>query len=86
MRMRQLANATDAEIGRANRAWRDGQAEIRKYVDAVGDVPSKKVTRLEAKVAPALAAGDGNGGSACCGIRSGGTVWSSRRWSPAQSR
>lgn len=33
LRMRQLANATDAEIARANRAWARGRAEMRRYVD-----------------------------------------------------
>lgn len=39
MRMKQLANATDTEIERANKAWRRGQREIDRYVDAVGGVP-----------------------------------------------
>ncbi|WP_435744896.1 phage tail tape measure protein [Nocardioides sp. SYSU DS0663] len=39
MRLRQLANASDAEIERANRAWRRGEREINRYTDAVGGVP-----------------------------------------------
>ncbi|GAW54749.1 phage tail tape measure protein [Nocardioides sp. PD653] len=42
LRMKQLANATDAELRRANKAWRDGQAEIKRYVDF--KVPPKKIT------------------------------------------
>ena len=49
LRMRQLANATDSEIKRANKAWRSGQAEIRKYVDATDDVPGDVSTRLTLK-------------------------------------
>ena len=41
-RMAQLANATDAEIARANAAWRRGQAAIENYVNM--RVPPKKVT------------------------------------------
>lgn len=41
-RMAQLANATDAEIGRANAAWRRGQAAIQNYVNM--RVPPKKIT------------------------------------------
>ena len=54
LRMRQLANATDSEIKRANKAWREGQAEIRKYVKETTDVPKKKTTEVEAKTAAAL--------------------------------
>jgi TP901 family phage tail tape measure protein len=39
LRMRQLANATEAEIDRANKAWRRGQRAIDDYTDAVGGVP-----------------------------------------------
>jgi hypothetical protein len=41
MRMRQLANATDAELARANKAWREQQAEMRRWV--AFKVPPKKV-------------------------------------------
>ena len=40
-RMKQLANATDEEIARANRAWKRGQAEMQRWVDFA--VPAKKV-------------------------------------------
>lgn len=46
LRMRQLANATDAEIKRANKAWQSGQQEINRYVDAVGGVPRRVGTDL----------------------------------------
>jgi hypothetical protein len=39
LRMRQLANATQAEIGRANRAWGSGQREVRAYTNEIGGVP-----------------------------------------------
>ncbi len=51
MRMKQLANATDAEIKRANRAWREGRAAIREYVDLAGGVPP---TTLDVNNLPAL--------------------------------
>lgn len=38
LRMRQLANASESEIDRANRAWKSGQDEIRRYTDKVGGV------------------------------------------------
>lgn len=41
-RMAQLANATDAELARANAAWRRGQAAITNYVNL--RVPPKKIT------------------------------------------
>lgn len=41
MRMRQLANGTDAEIARANRAWKRGQDAIRDYVNMA--VPEKNI-------------------------------------------
>jgi len=46
LRMRQLSNATDAEIKKANKAWRDGQSEVNKYTDAVGGVPRRVSTDL----------------------------------------
>lgn len=53
-RMRQLANATDAEIARANRAWQAGQREVNRYTDAVGNVPTTKATRVTAEIAEAM--------------------------------
>lgn len=41
-RMAQLANATDAQIARANAAWRRGQQAIQSYVNM--RVPPKKIT------------------------------------------
>lgn len=54
LRMRQLANATDAEIDRANSAWRKGQDAVKDFTNQVGGVPSKKITRLEAQVEEAM--------------------------------
>src|SRR5690606_35624439 len=45
-RMRQLANATDEQIERANRAWRRGQEEVGKYTDEIGGVPSVVRTQI----------------------------------------
>lgn len=45
-RMRQLSEATDAEIKRANRAWASGQREIAKYTNMVGGVPTRATTDL----------------------------------------
>lgn len=44
MRLGQLANASEAEIGRANRAWKRGQGQINAYTDAVGNVPASATT------------------------------------------
>lgn len=55
LRMRQLANATDEEIERANRAWYKGQGAVKDFVKEVGGVKPKYVTRLEAEVDQALA-------------------------------
>ena len=52
LRMKQLANATDAEIARANKAWAKGQRAVDDYIDSVG-----QGARLE--VDPASAGGDG---------------------------
>jgi TP901 family phage tail tape measure protein len=41
LRMKQLANATDEEIARANRAWKRGQDAMERYVDF--KVPPKKI-------------------------------------------
>jgi hypothetical protein len=41
LRMKQLANATDAEIKKANKAWKSGQDAIRAYQNMV--VPPKKI-------------------------------------------
>jgi hypothetical protein len=49
LRMRQLANATDAEIERANRAWRKGQRAMEDYVNF--KVPPK---RLDVDVNPGM--------------------------------
>lgn len=47
LRMEQLANATDAEIKRANRAWKEGQKAIRAYTDQVGGVPPTVATKID---------------------------------------
>lgn len=39
-RMEQLANATDSEIDRANRAWKRGQDAIDRYVKATTKIPN----------------------------------------------
>lgn len=46
LRMEQLANATDEEIRRANRAWRLGERQIDLYIDAVGGVPEVIATEI----------------------------------------
>lgn len=53
LRMRQLANATDAEIRRANKAWQSGQAEIRKYVGETTKVPKNVSTTVQVDTAAA---------------------------------
>jgi TP901 family phage tail tape measure protein len=54
LRMRQLANATEAEIARANKAWRSGQREIEKTVDTLGGVPKNVSTTLDVDYKQAL--------------------------------
>lgn len=49
LRMKQLADGTDAEIRRANRAWRLGKEAIREYVNVVGGVPQTVATELKVK-------------------------------------
>lgn len=46
-RMQQLANASDTEIARANRAWRRGQKAIDDYTNAVGGVPRAVATEVQ---------------------------------------
>jgi TP901 family phage tail tape measure protein len=46
LRMAQLANGTDSEIERANRAWRKGQRAVNNYVDTIGGVPETVVTEI----------------------------------------
>ena len=49
LRMKQLANATDEQIERANKAWRRGQREIGAYVNEVAGVPEKATTTVDVK-------------------------------------
>lgn len=53
-RMEQLANASEGEIGRANRAWKGGQEQIDKYVDATAKVPKEKSTTITVDSAQAM--------------------------------
>jgi TP901 family phage tail tape measure protein len=46
LRMKQLANATQSEIARANKAWQAGEREVEKYTNFVGGVPKKVSTDL----------------------------------------
>jgi hypothetical protein len=45
--MRQLANGTQAEIARANRAWALGQQAIKDYQHTVAGTPKSTATYLE---------------------------------------
>lgn len=47
LRMKQLANATQDEIGRANASWDKGQKAINRYVDATVKVPKALATDLK---------------------------------------
>ncbi|HET7407967.1 MAG TPA: hypothetical protein VFJ21_12645 [Mycobacteriales bacterium] len=47
--MAKLANATEKEIGRANRAWARGRNAVEKYVDKVAGVPPGKTTKLDVR-------------------------------------
>ena len=59
MRMKQLADASQKEIDRANSAWRAGQKAIRDYTNAVGGVRNPKLdvndAAMRAKMAQATA-------------------------------
>ncbi|GAB3253239.1 hypothetical protein GCM10027425_12360 [Alteromonas gracilis] len=55
MRMKQLANATQAEIGRANRAWAAGRREVNRYVDSTTQVPGQVATDVDLEVRQAEA-------------------------------
>lgn len=55
LRMKQLANATDEAIDRANKAWRRGQREINKYVAATVEVPEELATTVTVVNGRALA-------------------------------
>jgi hypothetical protein len=52
LRMKQLANASNTEIGRANRAWASGRRAIQAYVAL--KVPPKKVTVDSSQASAAL--------------------------------
>lgn len=51
LRMRELANASQEQIGRANKAWQAGQAEIKKYVDAATRKVQLKIDNASALLA-----------------------------------
>jgi TP901 family phage tail tape measure protein len=55
LRMKQLANATDEEIDRANKAWRRGQEQIEKYIGATVKVPKEKATTVVVASSNAMA-------------------------------
>ncbi len=55
LRMKQLANATDEEIDRANRAWARGEKAVNDYVAATVKVPGSKSTTLDLKAIAAIA-------------------------------
>lgn len=55
LRLKQLANASDEEITRANKAWKRGQDAIDAYVDSVVKVPGSKSTTLDLKSIEATA-------------------------------
>ncbi len=55
LRMKQLANATDEEIDRANKAWKRGQKAVDDFVDATGRIPATKATELIVKAGAAMA-------------------------------
>lgn len=46
LRMKQLANATEGEIRRANQAWSGGQREVKKYVKSVEDAAKPREGRF----------------------------------------
>lgn len=55
LRMKQLANATDLEIRRANRAWRSMQREVNLTTDAIGGVPRDIKIKATAETGSAMA-------------------------------
>ena len=59
LRMKQLANATESEISRANKAWGAGQREVGKYTDAIGGVPRNVKTDVDVDTGAARSEIDG---------------------------
>lgn len=53
-RMAQLAGATEKEIGRANSAWRRGEAAIENYANKLSGVPTTKTTRINVDTGNAI--------------------------------
>jgi len=54
LRMKQLANATESEIARANHAWQLGRGEIKRYIDATTEFPTELKTKLTVEEQQAL--------------------------------
>lgn len=54
LRMRQLANATDSEIAKANGAWKRGQRAAQDYIDVTAKVPKELHTTITVESAQAL--------------------------------
>jgi hypothetical protein len=54
--LQQLADASDSEIDRANRAWKRGQKAIENYIKATTKVPNP--LRIDANTKPAMTALD----------------------------
>lgn len=52
MRLGELANASDAEIARANQAWERGELAIQDYIDKTGKVPPGVGTHLSVTGVP----------------------------------
>lgn len=48
MRLEQLANASDEQIARVSRAWREGQSAVDDYRDSVNLVPPEILTEFQA--------------------------------------
>lgn len=56
LRMRQLANATDREIDRANAAWKEAQRQTRLYKDSIENIPEIVRTKVNVEDGAAIGA------------------------------
>lgn len=52
LRMKELADGTDAEIARANRAWRRGQNEVSAYQAHIAGIPNVVATEIAQRGMP----------------------------------
>ena len=52
LRLKQLADASEEEIGRANAAWREGEEQASRYSDVLSNIPPAAITEFSTPGAP----------------------------------